>query len=230
MKSVTSDANSADKTIMEEIQRYANAIHESIQVTIDYPSNNSSGKLPVLDLEQWIQVADTNDGAKYQLLHTHYMKPISSKHVINNASALSPSAKINILVADMLRIMRNVYRMCSDEKRRKHVQHFIHRLQFSGYSQAERVTVYQKEKRRYESILQSKTPMYRSKFWNRSKRMQEKKEKRKNWFRAGDCETVMIVECTPGAYLAKQYEKILKDYDLNIKVVEKAGKTLRANL
>ena len=34
------------------------AFHNSIKVTIDYPSNHKSGRMPVLDLEQWIGQAE----------------------------------------------------------------------------------------------------------------------------------------------------------------------------
>ncbi len=69
-----------DKTTMEEMQRVANTIHPSIRVTIDYPSNHADGKLPVLDTKQWIENG--------KLMHTYYSKPMSSKYVVMESSAL----------------------------------------------------------------------------------------------------------------------------------------------
>ena len=216
---------------MEKIQQLANEIHHSIEVTIDYPSKNPNGKLPVLDLEQWIEVVDADGTHKNQIMHTHYSKPISSKQVTNKLSALSISSKINILVADLVRVMRNVSRKCSEGERSKHVQLFVHRMQYSGYSQTDRVTVYRKAKKKYENMVVSDMngciPLYRSKFWNREERDQKMKEKRRSWYSAGGYETVMFVESTPKEELAKKYRQILKEYGLSIKVVEKSGTTMK---
>ena len=62
----------------------------------------------VLNLEQWIGQAEIDSVARKQILHSHYMKKIASKSVINKNSAISQDAKINILVADLVIIMRNV--------------------------------------------------------------------------------------------------------------------------
>ena len=124
----------ADKMTMLEIQQVANTIHPSLQVTVDYPSNHASGRMPVLDIEQWIQPVDVNGSMKHQILHSHYMKPMSSKHVVNKSSALPISAKMNILIADLVRVMRNVSNYCQESERTKHIQQYIHRMQFSGYT------------------------------------------------------------------------------------------------
>ena len=44
-----------DERTMKKLQEKGNGIHPSIQVTIDYPSNNSSGRMPVLDTEHWLE-------------------------------------------------------------------------------------------------------------------------------------------------------------------------------
>ena len=43
-----------DKENMEYVQNIANEIHHSIQMTIDYPSNNKRVKIPILYLNIWI--------------------------------------------------------------------------------------------------------------------------------------------------------------------------------
>ena len=80
-----------DKTTMQEVQQVANAIHPSIRVTIDYPSNHADGRLPVLDTKQWIENG--------KLMHTYYSKPMSSKHVVMETSALPEKMRTNILIA-----------------------------------------------------------------------------------------------------------------------------------
>ena len=44
-----------DERTMKKLLETGNAIHLSIQLTIDYPSNLENGRIPVLDTEQWIE-------------------------------------------------------------------------------------------------------------------------------------------------------------------------------
>ena len=77
------EGEETDKTAMRSIQKIANTIHKSIKVTIDYPSNHENRRMPVLDLEQWVEQIDIDNDKKYQILHSHYMKKISSQKVIS---------------------------------------------------------------------------------------------------------------------------------------------------
>ena len=45
------EEGNADEIITKSIKEIADTIHESIQVTIDYPSNHEYERIPVLDLE-----------------------------------------------------------------------------------------------------------------------------------------------------------------------------------
>ena len=91
------EGEEADETTLKSIQKIANKIHKSIQVTIDYPSNHENRRMPVLDLEQWIEQIKVEGEHKYQILHSHYMKQIASQRVISKESALSMQTKISIL-------------------------------------------------------------------------------------------------------------------------------------
>lgn len=221
----------SDEAMMKRIQRIANGIHKSIRVTVDYPSNHDNGRMPVLDLEQWIGQVKVDNVTRNQILHSHYMKKIASKSVINKDSAISQDAKTNILVADLVRIMRNVSRQCEKNERTQHVQHFLHRMQFSGYSQEDKIKVYKKAKRKFEKIVErdktGECPMYRGKFWHRERREMQKIEKKNRWYEQGGYETVMFVDVTPNGELAAECKKALKDSQLKIRVVERSGKSLR---
>jgi hypothetical protein len=237
-RSISSDdgdsSEPADKRTMLEIQRIANTIHNSIQVTVDYPSNHASGRMPVLDLEQWIQPVEIDGNVKSQIMHSHYMKPMSSKHVISKASALPMSTKMNILTADLIRVMRNVSEHCDAEEREKHVQHYVHRMQYSGYNQTDRVAVYKKAKRCFDSIVQDAAngtkPLYRPKTYQRETREKEKKNKQRNWYGKGGDETVMFVDATPGSVLAKKFRDTLTSCGLKIRVVERTGDSIKSLL
>ena len=156
------------ETTLKSIQEIANKIHKSIQVTIDYPSNHENRRMPVLDLEQWIQQNKVEGEHKCQILHCHYMKKIAGQRVTSKGSALSMQTKISILVSDLVRVMRNVSEPCDEKGRSTPVQHYIHRMQFSGYPQEDRVLVYKKARKVFENIVErdriGECPMYRGKF------------------------------------------------------------------
>ena len=82
--------------------------------------------------------------------------------------------KISILVSDLVRVMRNVSQLCDEKERSMHVQHYIHRMQFSGYPQEDRVLVYKKAKKVFDNIVErdrgGECPMYRGKFWQINER------------------------------------------------------------
>ena len=64
-----------DERTMKRLQEIGNSIHPSIQVTVDFPSNNQNGRMPVLDTEHWLQEVMINGTPKRQVLHSHYSKP-----------------------------------------------------------------------------------------------------------------------------------------------------------
>ena len=227
-------SSQAEKETMEFLQKVANEIHPSIRVTIDFPSNHECGRLPVLDVQQWIGDVLVDGVQKKQILHSHYMKEMSSKSLISKDSALAVRAKMNILSADLLRVMRNVSPLCPEEERTGHVQEFIHRMQYSGYSVQERIDVYRNARRRYETILENDKngiiPMYRGKFWHLQERTKEKREKADNWYRKGGFDTVMFVDATPGEKLANECRTIIGKAGLKIRVVEKAGTSVKRSV
>ena len=91
-----------EKETMEFLQQVANEIHPSIRVTVDFPSNHENGRLPVLDVEQWIDDVLVDGVQKKHILHSHYMKKMFSKLLI------AVKTKISILSENLLLVMRNV--------------------------------------------------------------------------------------------------------------------------
>ena len=68
---------------MEFLQQVAIAIHPSIKVTLDFPSSHENGRLPVLDVEQWIGDVLVDGVYKKQILHSHYtVYPKAAKQII----------------------------------------------------------------------------------------------------------------------------------------------------
>ena len=156
-----------DERTMKRLQSIGNSIHPSIQLTIDFPSKNENHRIPILDTEQWIEEVEVKGERKTQVLYSHYTKPIANKHLIHRDSAIPTRSKLNILIADLVRITKNISRLCKPDERVTKVQEFIHRIQYSGYSKRERAEVYTKAKNRYDKGVSDnaigKVPMYRNK-------------------------------------------------------------------
>jgi hypothetical protein len=131
------DTSKDDERTMRKLQQIANSIHQSIQLTVDYPSNNENDRIPILDTEQWIEEIEIGGVKKHQILHSHYSKPMANKLVIHRNSALSNNTKMTILAADLLRVMKNISKHCSNHERTQKIQDIINRMQFSGYKKSE---------------------------------------------------------------------------------------------
>ena len=225
---------SSEKEIMMKIKEIANCIEPSMQVKMDYPGNNINGRMPVLDTEVWMDTIEVDGTKQRKILHSHYSKEYANKHVILKKSAMSYTKKINILINDLVRIMRNVSRLCPEYEREKHIQEYMLRLQISGYETRERINIYQKAKKRFQTMVKNDEdgicPLYRGKFWNRPERARKRNEKKHNWFSKKGHKATFFVEATPDEMLRKKCQKILQNCDLPIKVVEKAGTSLKQKL
>ena len=133
--------------------------------------------MPVLDTEHWMQEVMINGKLKKQVLHSHYSKPMSSALVTHKNSAMSTRTKESVLVADLTRVMRNISLRCTAEERREKVQHYMARLQHSGYNMEDRVKIYRKAKSRFDDMVKKdetgEEPLYRNKNWNKFERNKE---------------------------------------------------------
>ena len=88
---------SMEERTSRTIGEIANTIDSNIQVTIDRPGNNRNGKVPILDIEVWVD-RDSN-----RIGHSFYRKPIASKYVIMQRSAMPQSTKRNTLFQEGLK-------------------------------------------------------------------------------------------------------------------------------
>ena len=69
------------------------------------------------------------------------MKDVSSRHLLNYRSAHPETMKINVLVNEATRIMKNCSKYLPQEEVNKHLQYFVNRMQYSGYPQEYRYEV-----------------------------------------------------------------------------------------
>ena len=100
-----------------------------LQVEIDcgYNHEERKGRLPVLDVEVW--VGETEDG-KLKILHSHYMKDVSSRLVMGSRSAHGENTKRNVMVNEICRILKNCSIYLPWEEAADKVSYFVKRRVF----------------------------------------------------------------------------------------------------
>ena len=70
-------------------------------------------------------------------------------------------------------------------------------------------------------------PLYRPKGWNREERVKEMRSKKDDWYKRGGYESVVFVPATPKSALQKIYREALSGSGLRVRVVERAGHTVK---
>ena len=107
-------------------------------------------------------------------------------------------------------------------------------MQFSGYVKKFRAEIIRSALNAYEKLRRAETdgerPLYRPKTWKTLEREKERKEKKNNWYKKGGYDSVMFVPATPGSVLMKKYRNEVEKSGLKIRIVEKAGMSLKQQL
>ena len=89
-----------DQRTIRVLNQVANTIDVDIKLTIDCPSLNTTGKLPCLDLQLWID-------SEGMIRHEFYSKPMSSALLILRRSAVSSSVKRTTCFQEAIRRLRS---------------------------------------------------------------------------------------------------------------------------
>ena len=204
-----------DRDVMEKVRAIANTIHPKTKATCDYGSNYEDGKLPMLDIKIWIGESTSGES---KIMYEHYMKDVSSRHVINYRSAHPEDMKVNVLVNEALRILRNCSEHLPDEVKTNHLQYLVNRMQYSGYPQSYRYEVMARAFRIHNADVD-----------RRGTEPRRKRNKRK-WYDEEKYDGVMFVDVTLNGELKKRVEKSCKKNKMRIKVVEKINSTVKKEL
>jgi hypothetical protein len=212
-------------------QSIGNSIHPSIQLEIDCSSNHDDEKMPILDLKMWV-VELQNGGSR--IMHEFYMKSVSSRSVLNSESALAWGVKRTVLTQEALRVLLNCSRELPWETKSSHLSYFSARMQFSGYEHKFRSEVIRSALAAYDKLRKLETdgvrPLYRPREWNREERDKERISKKTDWYKRGGDDSVIFVPATPGSNLRKKMEEKIRKSSFKIRVVEKAGVSLKRKL
>ena len=219
-----------DRRTMTLFQSIANSIHPSIRVTIDYPSKHPTGKVPMLDVQMWMEVINRIT----VLVYEHYEKEMATKSVIHANSAIPTSNKRTILTQEVLRIILHCSNYLPWETVTKHINHLMMKMQYSGYDKIFRYQVVKSAINAYVKIREKEElgirPIHRPKEWKKEERRKEKEQKRKDWYKGGGLDSVVFIPTTPSSQLKKMYEREIRHSGLRIKVVERTGRTLKSQL
>ena len=102
----------------------------------------------------------------------------------------------------------------------------------SGYNREERDQIVYEGRARYSNLLAKVTrgerPLYRNAPWMKERRGMEMVKKHKGWH--GGADTVLFVQSTPNEILRKEIQGQMDKLGMKVKVVEKAGRSLKSLL
>jgi hypothetical protein len=184
----------------------------------------------MLDVKMWI--AEINHQLK--ILYEHYEKGMTTKAVVHAKSALSMQTKRTVLTQEVLRILLHCSRYIQWETVCTHINAFMKKMQFSGYTQPFRFHVVYSALNAMKLIREKEAlgirPINRPKEWRWLEREKEKLEKKRSWYKSGGFDSVLFVPSTPGGELKRLYQREIIKSGLRIKVVEKTGATLKSRL
>ena len=106
------------------IKYVGNRIHNSVQLEEDFPSNHKDKKLPILDVKVWVNKEN-------KVMHEYYSKPMSSKYVVHERSAMPLKTKRTILTQEILRIILRCSSLLPVNTINNHIEDYMLRMQLS---------------------------------------------------------------------------------------------------
>ena len=218
-----------DRRVMERVLVVADEIEECIKFEVDcgYNHQENQGRLPILDVETWI--GKGADG-RVKILHSHYVKKVASKVVMLSRSAHGENTKRNVMVNEVGRILKNCSVYLPWEVIAAKVSEYVERMEASGYGERFRYDVVRIAIKRYRKrvkVWQNGGEMYADGRTEREK-AEDKNRKKENWYKGdGKYKSVLFVQPTVGSKLKKKVQIIARRNGIKVKVIEKAGLTMK---
>ena len=125
----------ADIRTSEIVLEIANSVSDFIELTVDSPSRNETGWMPILDLQ--VQVSNN------EIIYKFYKKEVSHHLLMLERSALPAKMKRNSLVQEGIRRLRNTKRELDWSVKSEILSEFSFSLYMSGYSEKFRLETIQ---------------------------------------------------------------------------------------
>ena len=220
---------SADERTFRLLKDIGNSIFDCIQFTIDVPSLNENGKLPMLDLN--LEVVNG------KIEHGFFQKPCTSEIVIPYTSAHSRKMKMAVLVEEGVRRLRNHSRGLEWERSRQVMEEWSRRLRRSGYPATMRHEVIKAAVDRYDKLCKEEDegirPIHRPRTWKEEERRREKELKRTTWHqnKPNQVSAPLILDPTAGE-MSKDMKAVCRSFESvtgwRVPVVERAGLAMRS--
>ena len=138
-----------DVRTMQEISKMADSICPVLQTTFDCPGNHENGKMPLLDMQQWVEWVENEEGGgggggeggEWELRWEFYRKPCASRTLILARSAMPENCKRSTLTQEALRILRNTSINIPWDRKAELLSDFSLRMKLSGYPEKYRETI-----------------------------------------------------------------------------------------
>ena len=237
---VVIDANQveADNDISDDVRTakvmtdIANTVIPGIIMEFDVPSNNTDGKMPILDMKVWLEPSEGN------ILFQHYQKPTASQSVMHARSAQSVTCRNSVHTQEILRRLLNSsplldWKTCVAPV----LSSYMARMMHCGYPERYRVDTLVRAFRIYDKMVEDDKkgirPMYRPKDWNVVPRRKEKESKKYNWSTRGGHVSPIFIPPTPNSELAIALKSIADseaEAGVHFKIVETGGLSLKTVL
>ena len=212
-----------DEAVMKHLKKLADSMDENLTVSTDYCSNNDDRKTPILDLKVW--VAQTTTG-EWKILHSHYTKEVSSRQVMHSHSSHGERMKKNVMINEIDRIMRNSSpHLTWNETIIPSVEYYVRRMLYSGYSKLFIYDCLSIALKKYDARVNR---FQEGKSYYELRDERENVKKKVDWYvEEGKFESVMFVEATVDSHYKKNVEKLVQKHKLRVRVVERAGQTVK---
>ena len=125
----------ADQRTMKEVVKLGSSINKMIQPTGDCPSLHTTGIMPFLDTQVWVE--------EHKVQYQFYRKPVANPLTMLEMSAMPASMKRRVLTQEVVRICKNTRPGLQWEKTAEQLTDFSQRLRASGYKEDYRLQVIQ---------------------------------------------------------------------------------------
>lgn len=147
---------------------------------------------------------------------------------------MTKKTKLTILTQHMITILTHCHPLLPWGRICQHVNHFMKKLQFSGYTKKFRYHVADSAIKAFRQMMvQAMTgirPVNRPRHWNKEERERERKKKKTEWYKRGGFDSVLFIPATPDGKLRRTYQHKMAEKGIQIKIVELSGTKLKHKL
>ena len=223
-----------DRRTFDILVKIANTIDSDIQMTSEVPSDykDTTGKMPFLDTQLWIDDSDKNKFPKGKIMWSHFEKLMNSRICIQPQSAIGDRETRTIHTQEIVRILLNSHPDQATEITNNSVSNYIKKMQNSGFSEKYRLEIVKSAMKAFNKIKAEAEagtkPMFRPRDWKRQERENLKAQQNKTWFKKGGNNNFISIPATPGSELKKDIEASVAEINkrLKMKIIEQPGRKL----